>query len=87
MQIDNTKSDLKTFEIPPEGSLGLLALGAVGLRAWRKVRSESDYELKLIERSKEMELEMQKKMEAMKLKQEEEKAKQQEIKTDEQTNS
>lgn len=27
------------YEITPEGSLGLLALGAVGLRAWRKVKS------------------------------------------------
>ena len=30
------------FEIPVEGSLGLLALGAVGLRAWRKVRKEAN---------------------------------------------
>ena len=27
------------YEIPPEGSLGLLALGAVGLKAWREVRN------------------------------------------------
>jgi hypothetical protein len=26
------------FKIPVEGSLGLLALGAVGIREWRKVR-------------------------------------------------
>jgi hypothetical protein len=26
------------FEIPVEGSLGLLALGAVGINEWRKVR-------------------------------------------------
>ncbi len=26
------------FKIPVEGSLGLLALGAVGLKAWRKAR-------------------------------------------------
>ena len=26
------------FEITPAGSLGLLALGAVGLRKWREVR-------------------------------------------------
>jgi hypothetical protein len=26
------------FEIPVEGSLGLLALGAVGIKEWRKVR-------------------------------------------------
>ena len=28
------------FEIPLEGSLGLLALGAVGLKAWRKKKEE-----------------------------------------------
>jgi hypothetical protein len=28
----------KTYEITPEGSLGLLALGAIGLRKWREVR-------------------------------------------------
>jgi hypothetical protein len=27
-----------TFKITPEGSLGLLALGAIGLRKWREVR-------------------------------------------------
>lgn len=30
-----------TFEIPAEGSLGLLALGAVGIKAWRKKRDEA----------------------------------------------
>jgi hypothetical protein len=30
----------KEFEIPVEGSLGLLALGAVGLKAWRMKKSE-----------------------------------------------
>lgn len=33
-------SDGKKFDITPEGSIGLLALGAVGLKAWRKVRKE-----------------------------------------------
>jgi hypothetical protein len=28
------------YEIPLEGSLGLLALGASGVRAWRIVREE-----------------------------------------------
>jgi hypothetical protein len=28
----------RPYEITPEGSLGLLALGAVGIREWRKVR-------------------------------------------------
>jgi hypothetical protein len=29
------------FEIPVDGSLGLLALGAVGIKAWRKKRDEA----------------------------------------------
>jgi len=29
------------IEIPEEGALGLLAYGAVGLKAWRKVRMEA----------------------------------------------
>jgi hypothetical protein len=77
---EEKESQQKVFEIPPEGSLGLLALGAVGLRAWRKARLESDFEEKLIERSKQMEEEMQKKIE-------EAKAKQQEKKNNEQKNS
>ncbi len=28
------------FEVTPLGSLGLLALGAVGLKAWRQKRAE-----------------------------------------------
>jgi len=28
--------DGREFEIPVEGSLGLLALGAVGIQAWRR---------------------------------------------------
>lgn len=28
------------YEVPPGGSLGLLALGSVGVRAWRKARDE-----------------------------------------------
>lgn len=28
----------KKFDVPVEGSLGLLALGAAGLAAWRKKR-------------------------------------------------
>jgi hypothetical protein len=30
----------KEFMIPPGGSLGLLALGNVGIRAWKKAKSE-----------------------------------------------
>ncbi len=29
------------YNIPLEGSLGLLALGDIGLRAWRKVKREA----------------------------------------------
>lgn len=28
------------YEIPPEGSLGLLALGHIGLKLWREKRKE-----------------------------------------------
>lgn len=31
----------KNYEITVEGSLGLLALGAAGIRAWRKKREEA----------------------------------------------
>jgi len=34
------KDSKKVFEVPAEGSLGLLALGHVGLEAWRKKRKE-----------------------------------------------
>lgn len=34
------REDGKTFDIPPEGSLGLLALGAVALKPWREKRKE-----------------------------------------------
>lgn len=30
----------KPFKVPPGGSLGVLALGAVGVRAWKKVKKE-----------------------------------------------
>ncbi|MFT5621348.1 MAG: hypothetical protein ACI8Q1_002438 [Parvicella sp.] len=35
---DNTKIffEGKPYEVPPGGSLGLLALGAVGVRVWRE---------------------------------------------------
>ena len=35
--------DPKPFDIPLEGSLGLLALGAVGVLAWKKKRKETGY--------------------------------------------
>lgn len=36
--------DGKEFEVPPSGSLGLLALGNVGIRAWKKARKEYEKE-------------------------------------------
>jgi len=37
--------DMEEFyrSIPPEGSLGILALGAVGLTAWRRKRMEAGF--------------------------------------------
>ena len=37
----DTPSVPKNYEITVEGSLGLLALGAAGIRAWRKKREEA----------------------------------------------
>lgn len=39
---NNTEKDAKNipYEVTPVGSLGLLALGAVGLKAWRQKREE-----------------------------------------------
>jgi len=36
----------KEFKITPQGSLGILALGAVGLRKWREVRDEHRAKMK-----------------------------------------
>ena len=36
----NSKKIINAIEIPADGSLGLLALGAVGIKAWRKKRDE-----------------------------------------------
>jgi len=36
--------DGTTLEIPPEGMLGLLALGAVGIKAWRDQRQQAGME-------------------------------------------
>lgn len=40
------KEENKTFNIPPMGTLGLLALGHVGLREWRKVRDAAEKKTK-----------------------------------------
>jgi hypothetical protein len=37
--IEAKSSVTNPFDIPVEGSLGLLALGAVGIMEWRKVRN------------------------------------------------
>ncbi|HUM45440.1 MAG TPA: hypothetical protein PLD84_00835 [Chitinophagales bacterium] len=67
------------FVIPPEGSLGLLALGAVAMKPWRQKRIETGYEAQLVERTKKQveeglrkKEERQKKLEEAKLKKEQE---------------
>ena len=42
--------DGKPYEVPVEGSLGLLALGAVGLMAWRTKREEVEKHRKKTEK-------------------------------------
>ncbi len=67
------------FDIPPEGSLGLLALGAVAMKPWRQKRIDSGSEQKLLERvkkeveeAKQRQQERKEKMEAARLKKEQE---------------
>jgi hypothetical protein len=38
---DINKDKISQIDITPKGSLGLLALGDIGLREWRKVKQES----------------------------------------------
>jgi hypothetical protein len=41
--IKNSDEELpKNYEVTAQGSLGLLALGAVGIKAWRKKRKEEE---------------------------------------------
>lgn len=40
MDCNKSKNDHIKFTITEKGSLGLLALGDIGLREWRKVRKE-----------------------------------------------
>ncbi len=45
MSSNNKKSAIillngKPFTVPPGGSLGVLTLGAVGVRAWRQAKKE-----------------------------------------------
>ena len=44
------KEDSKKYEISEEGSLGLMALGAIGVREWRKFRDQKEEEKKADER-------------------------------------
>ena len=45
MDKKNSKSQTKVeHKISPKGSLGLLALGDIGLEAWRKVKKEFNKE-------------------------------------------
>tara|TARA_R110002124_G_scaffold87407_1_gene225108 strand:+ start:142937 stop:143089 length:153 start_codon:yes stop_codon:yes gene_type:complete len=39
MKKTSNSNPINNYVIRPEGSLGLLALGDVGLREWRKVRN------------------------------------------------
>ena len=48
-QPEKNKNDI-SFEIPAHGSLGILALGAVGIKAWRKKRDEELAKLKDIKK-------------------------------------
>lgn len=76
-QENNNQSANKraVFEIPVEGSLGLLALGAVAMKPWRQKRMETGYEEQLLERCRKQAAESarrkeerQKKLEEAKLK-------------------
>ena len=80
------KSTGQSFEIPPEGSLGLLALGAIAMKPWRQKRIETGFEKDLLERTKLQSEEARKKMEELKKKFEEAKQKK-EQEQDEQKNS
>lgn len=44
--------DGKPFKVPPGGSLGILALGNVGIRAWKKAKKEYEEEIKNGEKEK-----------------------------------
>ena len=63
----------KELEIPPEGSLGLLALGDIMLKPWREVRIKSGYENELLERVAKVEEEDKKRQQEKKRKEEEKK--------------
>ena len=68
----------KEFEIPSEGSLGLLALGAVAVKPWRQRRIDTGFEKELRENVKKHVEEQKKKMEELKRRKEEENQKKKE---------
>jgi hypothetical protein len=40
------------FSVPPGGTLGILALGNIGIRAWKKAKKEYEQQLKNGEKEK-----------------------------------
>jgi len=42
----------KPFEVPPGGSLGILALGNVGIKAWKLAKNKWEQEQKNAEKEK-----------------------------------
>jgi hypothetical protein len=44
--ITNSDGNREEFNIGPEGSLGVLALGAVGIKAWKKAKAKAKKEKK-----------------------------------------
>lgn len=54
------------MDIPPEGSLGLLALGDIGLKVWREARQRTGYEQALRERLLKQKQEMEQRNELAK---------------------
>lgn len=51
-QITITTKDGQPIPVPPEGSLGLLALGHIGLIAWRQARHAYIQHMRELEKAK-----------------------------------
>lgn len=60
----------KEMDVPPEGSLGLLALGDIGLKVWREARLRTGYEQALRQRLLEQKSQIEKRKEELKKKRE-----------------
>ena len=56
-----SQQDGKDFDVPVEGSIGLLALGHLGLKAWRDKRKSVGYDVVAEKKKMMAELEKQKK--------------------------